>query len=277
MITFEHVSKAFDSLKVLDDLSLHIAADQIVGVVGPSGVGEDHHPQADHGHRAARRGHGDAWPRAPWATCSRSRGCCPGAPPSTTWPRRCGPRGWTRTRPVPAAARWLERVELDGFERYHPAELSGGMAQRVSIARAFAAEPRILLMDEPFSNMDVALKGSLIAILQGIIKERETTVVYVTHELTEALRLADRIVELTPDRTAARARSERPRGRGPGVAGDDIGRARDLRGSTRYSRSPRAGRPGTHALRARAHHARLLRSRAPGRRSQGDQQRSLAR
>ncbi len=99
-----------------------------------------------------------------------------------------------------AAAGWLERVELAGFESYHPAELSGGMAQRVSIARAFAAEPGILLMDEPFSNMDATLKGSLIAILQEIIRERETTVVYVTHELTEALKLADRIVELTPAR-----------------------------------------------------------------------------
>jgi ABC-type nitrate/sulfonate/bicarbonate transport system ATPase subunit len=97
------------------------------------------------------------------------------------------------------ACSWLDRVELGGFERYHPAELSGGMAQRVSIARAFAVEPRILLMDEPFSNVDATLKGSLLDILESIIKERKPTVVYVTHELTEALRLADRIVELTPD------------------------------------------------------------------------------
>ncbi len=97
-----------------------------------------------------------------------------------------------------SAAGWLRRVGLQGFEHSYPAELSGGMAQRVSIARAFAIEPRILLLDEPFSNMDVALKASLMAILQDMIRERAITVVHVTHELVEALRLADRIVELTP-------------------------------------------------------------------------------
>jgi NitT/TauT family transport system ATP-binding protein len=74
------------------------------------------------------------------------------------------------------------------------------MAQRVSLARAFAAEPRILLMDEPFSNMDLDLKTSLIGMLQKIAREHKTTIVYVTHELTEALQIADRIVELTPER-----------------------------------------------------------------------------
>jgi NitT/TauT family transport system ATP-binding protein len=69
----------------------------------------------------------------------------------------------------------------------------------VAIARAFAVEPRGLLLDEPFSNVDQALKRSLMEILQSIIKERQTTVVYVTHDLTEALRLADRIVEITPE------------------------------------------------------------------------------
>jgi len=199
MITFDHVSKAFDSLRVLDDLSFHIAAGQIVGVVGPSGVGKTTILKLitgillpDSGTvRVAEGAVGYVFqePRLlPWRT----------ALDNVAAPLRA--QGMDKNRARAAAARWLERVELDGFERYHPAELSGGMAQRVAIARAFAAEPRVLLMDEPFSNMDVTLKGSLIAILQGIIKERETTVVYVTHELTEALRLADRIVELTPDR-----------------------------------------------------------------------------
>ncbi len=199
MITFDHVSKAFDSLKVLDDLSMHIATGQIVGVVGPSGVGKTTILKLitgivlpDSGTVSVAEGAAGyvfQEPRLlPWRT----------ALDNVAAPLRA--QGIDKKSARAAAARWLERVELDGFERYHPAELSGGMAQRVSIARAFAAEPRILLLDEPFSNMDAVLKGSLIAILQGIIKERETTVVYVTHELTEALRLADRIVELTPDR-----------------------------------------------------------------------------
>jgi NitT/TauT family transport system ATP-binding protein len=109
-------------------------------------------------------------------------------------------QGKTKAEAQAVAAHWLGRVELGGFERYHPAELSGGMAQRVSIARAFAVEPRVLLMDEPFGSVDATLKSSLMDILQSIIEERRTTMVYVTHELTEALRLADRIVELIPGR-----------------------------------------------------------------------------
>ncbi len=109
-----------------------------------------------------------------------------------------------------AAARWLERVGLAGFERYHPAELSGGMAQRVSLARAFAVEPAILLMDEPFSNLDADLKKSLMSILESLIKEQGVTMVYVTHELSEAQRLADRIVELTPQHTLRELATNQP-------------------------------------------------------------------
>jgi NitT/TauT family transport system ATP-binding protein len=79
--------------------------------------------------------------------------------------------------------------------------LSGGMAQRVSVARALSVEPRVLLMYEPFSNMDATLRSSLMVTLQQIIREQKTTVVYVTHDLTEALQLADRIVELMPDKS----------------------------------------------------------------------------
>jgi len=198
MITFEHVTKTFDTLKVLDDLNLEVADNQIVAVVGPSGVGKTTILKLitgiilpDEGRVAVAEGavgYVFQEPRLlPWRT----------ALDNVAAPLRAQRMDKMGARKV--AARWLARVGLQGFERYYPAELSGGMAQRVSIARAFAAEPRILLMDEPFSNVDVALKGSLIAILQTIIKERDATVVYVTHELTEALRLADRILELTPD------------------------------------------------------------------------------
>jgi NitT/TauT family transport system ATP-binding protein len=198
VITFEHVSKSFDSLKVLDDLSLHVAANQIVAVVGPSGSGKTTIlklitgiVQPDQGTITVAEGvvaYVFQEPRLlPWRT----------ALDNVAAPLRA--QGSNKAEARQVASGWLERVGLEGFENYHPAELSGGMAQRVSIARAFAVEPRALLLDEPFSSVDAALKGSLMDILQGIIKERQTTVVYVTHELSEALRLADRIVELTPD------------------------------------------------------------------------------
>jgi NitT/TauT family transport system ATP-binding protein len=200
VIVLDKVSKSFDALKVLHEVSLHVAADEIVGIVGPSGSGKTTILKLitglvtpDSGTVTAAAGPvGYAFqePRLlPWRT----------ALDNVAAPLRA--QGMKREAARAAAARWLERVDLAGFERYHPAELSGGMAQRVSLARAFAVEPSILLMDEPFANVDVDLKGSLMTILERIIRERGTTMVYVTHELPEALRLADRIVELTPDHT----------------------------------------------------------------------------
>jgi len=199
MITFERVRKTFDSLVVLDGVDLHIAENQIVAVVGPSGVGKTTMLELITGLIApdsgrvqvadVRIGYVFQEPRLlPWRTAVDNIAVVLRA------------QGMEREEARRAAVSWMERVGLQGFEGYHPAELSGGMAQRVAVARAFAAEPRILLMDEPFSNMDLELKTSLLGILEAIIRERKTTVVYVTHELTEALRIADRIVELTPER-----------------------------------------------------------------------------
>ncbi len=199
MITFERVRKTFDSLVVLDGIDLHIAENQIVAVVGPSGVGKTTMLELITGLIApdsgrvevadVRIGYVFQEPRLlPWRTAVDNIAVVLRA------------QGEEREEARRAALSWMERVGLQGFEDYHPAELSGGMAQRVAVARAFAAEPRILLMDEPFSNMDLELKTSLLGILEAIIRERKTTVVYVTHELTEALRIADRIVELTPER-----------------------------------------------------------------------------
>ncbi len=198
MITFAHVSKGFDTLKVLDDLSLHVASGQIVGIVGPSGSGKTTILKLitgivtpDEGTVTVAEGalgYVFQEPRLlPWRT----------ALDNVAAPLRA--RGMRKKEARATAARWLEPVGLHGFEHYHPAELSGGMAQRVSLARAFAVEPRVLLMDEPFGNVDAVLKDSLMGVLTGIIKERTTTVVYVTHDLIEALRLADRIVELIPN------------------------------------------------------------------------------
>jgi len=198
VITLRNVSKSFASLAVLRDVSLRVAGDEIVGIVGPSGAGKTTILKLitglltpDAGTVTIARGalgYVFQEPRLlPWRT----------ALDNVAAPLRAQGQGKAAARE--AAAGWLERVGLAGFERYHPAELSGGMAQRVSLARAFAVEPRVLLMDEPFANVDVDLKGSLMDLLESIVKERKTTVVYVTHELPEALRLADRVVELAPD------------------------------------------------------------------------------
>ena len=86
MITFEHVSKSFDSLKVLNDRLVPYLLRRDHGGGGTVRGGEDHHPQAHHRHPRPGRGIGAGGGGRAWDTCSRSRGCCPGAPLSTTWP-----------------------------------------------------------------------------------------------------------------------------------------------------------------------------------------------
>jgi sulfonate transport system ATP-binding protein len=91
----------------------------------------------------------------------------------------------------------LELVGLAGFERHYPHELSGGMRKRVQLARALAQEPRILLMDEPFSALDAQTKLVIEAEFLRIWEQRQVTVVFVTHDLAEAINMADRIVLLS--------------------------------------------------------------------------------
>ena len=96
------------------------------------------------------------------------------------------------------AQRWIELVGLGGFEHSYPHQLSGGMQQRVGIARALAIEPEVLLMDEPFGSLDVQTRDLLQDELLAIWQRERKTVVFVTHSIEEAMYLADRIVLFTP-------------------------------------------------------------------------------
>ena len=101
----------------------------------------------------------------------------------------------TRRRTV--AQRYIEKVNLEGFEDAYPHQLSGGMKQRVDIARAFANDPEVLLMDEPFGDLDAQTKRQLQQELITLWQERPKTVVYVTHDIEEAVRLGDRLGVMT--------------------------------------------------------------------------------
>jgi osmoprotectant transport system ATP-binding protein len=104
--------------------------------------------------------------------------------------------GWDAARRAKRVDELLSLVALDParYRDRKPRELSGGEAQRVGVARALAAEPRVLLMDEPFAAVDAIVRASLQAETARVHRELGTTIVFVTHDVDEALRLADRIV-----------------------------------------------------------------------------------
>ena len=92
--------------------------------------------------------------------------------------------------------RWIERVGLAGFEQHYPGQLSGGMQQRVGLARALATDADILLMDEAFSALDPLIRTQMQDILLGLQDELNKTIVFITHDLDEALRIGDQIAIL---------------------------------------------------------------------------------
>jgi NitT/TauT family transport system ATP-binding protein len=115
------------------------------------------------------------------------------------------------------ARRYIDLVGLRGFEHTYPFRLSGGMKQRVAVARALAYEPAVLLMDEPFGQLDAQTRGQLQKMLNDIWERTRTTVLFVTHNIREAIYLADRVVVFSerPGRVVEEIVVDLPRPRDP--------------------------------------------------------------
>jgi ABC-type nitrate/sulfonate/bicarbonate transport system ATPase subunit len=140
-------------------------------------------------------------------------------------------RGVASRERTAVAAQFIEMTGLTGFGDRYPHELSGGMRQRVGIARALTTDPKALLMDEPFGALDAQTRGNLQDELLSIWEKQRTTVLFVTHSIDEALLLADRILVFTPrpGRIAADITVDLPRPRAPQSDGFQA-LARELRG-----------------------------------------------
>ena len=201
MLTVSAVGRRFlGGVEALRDVSLRLGAGDFVALLGPSGCGKSTLlrliaglDRPDSGALTWQEGHapgvgevGFVFQDAtllPWAS----------AADNVALPLRL--RGAASAGAVAAA---LERVGLAGFAQARPAQLSGGMRMRVSIARALVTRPRLLLMDEPFAALDEFTRHRLQADLLQLWSELRCTVVFVTHSIYEAAFLAQRIVLMTP-------------------------------------------------------------------------------
>jgi NitT/TauT family transport system ATP-binding protein len=206
----------------LDDVTFTVADGEFVALLGPSGCGKSSllrivadllRPTGGAVRIHASAGDGGDRPRTalvfqeyalfPWRTVLDN----------IAFPLEM--RGVARAARLATAGEVLARVGLQGFAHAYPHQLSGGMRQRVGIARALAARPEVLLMDEPFGALDAQTRTVLQEELLRVWEVERKTVLYVTHSIDEAVYLADRVVLLTarPGRIKAEYHVELPRPR----------------------------------------------------------------
>ena len=199
-LKISHLGKTFEDLHALLDVNLDVERGEFISVVGPSGCGKTTFLRIVAGLEPASSGevlldgravHAPGGDRGfvfqndsllPWRTVFAN------AIIGREVAGQVGAAERQRTMEL------LKLVGLEGFENYHPRQLSGGMRQRVNLARALAIDPEILLMDEPFSSLDAQTREIMQTELMRIWEEGRKTVLFVTHQIDEAVFLSDRVL-----------------------------------------------------------------------------------
>ena len=191
MLKLTGIQKSFDGLPVLSNLSLTLSQGEIVALIGPSGCGKttllniiSELTTPDAGTVEGGGGQAELYvserPAAALADCGRKHppgaGGCPGEEVRTL----------------------IAAVGLEAFEHYYPSQLSGGMARRCALARAFHFGGSLFLMDEPFQGLDYGIRMEMVEMLLTMWRREKPGVLFVTHEIDEALTVATRIAVLTP-------------------------------------------------------------------------------
>jgi NitT/TauT family transport system ATP-binding protein len=199
-LAIEHLGKFFGELQALADINLAVERGEFISVVGPSGCGKTTFLRIVAGLEPASSGvvvldgrivrspGGDRGfvfqsdNLLPWRTVFAN---------TIIGHEIAGRVGAAERR---RTLELLKLVGLEGFEQYHPRQLSGGMRQRVNLARALAIDPEVLLMDEPFSSLDAQTREIMQTELMRIWEQGRKTVLFVTHQIDEAVFLSDRVL-----------------------------------------------------------------------------------
>ncbi|MEX2288981.1 MAG: ABC transporter ATP-binding protein [Mycobacteriales bacterium] len=210
-VTVRNVSKRFTSpkgelLTVLDDVSMDVRPGEFVAIVGPSGCGKTTLLRILQGLEEHDSGEvlvdsqppgtvatGFVFQKAslfPWRTVQRNVAFGLDLNVLKGTPNRPPTKEQRRER----VADLLRLTNLTAFADYYPSQISGGMQQRVNLARALAIQPPVLLMDEPFSALDAQTREKLQRDLQRVVAETHTTTVFITHDIREAIFQADRVL-----------------------------------------------------------------------------------
>ncbi|MEU4707969.1 ABC transporter ATP-binding protein [Nocardia salmonicida] len=201
-LDLESVRISYGRKTVVHDLDLTVAAGEILVLVGKSGCGKSTLLRAIAGLRKPAAGVIRAdedtvtGPSADRALVFQDDALLPWRTARANIDLALRLRGVSRTERAQRSQRWLDEVGLSGYADYLPRDLSGGMRQRVQLARSLAGSPRAVLMDEPFGALDSQTRAEMQRLLVETWRAHPTTIVFVTHDLDEALLLGDRIAVL---------------------------------------------------------------------------------
>jgi len=269
ILSVENIVKRFETpdgvLTAVDDVSFTVAPGEFLAVIGPSGCGKSTLFNVMGGlidgydGRVSVAGETVRGPHASIGMIFQEESTFPWRTviDNVAFPLEVA--GMAKAERYQKARHFVDLVGLGGFERRYPAELSGGMRQRVSMARTLASEPKILLMDEPFAALDEQTRLLLGDKVLQIQQELKQTTLLITHNLTEAVQLSDRILVMTyrPGKTKRIVEIKLPRPRSSEIVGsDDFGRyvaqiwsdlrdeaTKGLQDDESRVRAARAGRP----------------------------------
>jgi NitT/TauT family transport system ATP-binding protein len=236
ILVVENIVKRFETqdgvLTAVDDVSFNVTPGEFLSVIGPSGCGKSTLFNVMGGlldgydGRVSVAGETVRGPHASIGMIFQEESTFPWRTviDNVAFPLEIA--GMAKAERIERGRHFINLVGLNGFERRYPAELSGGMRQRVSMARTLASEPKILLMDEPFAALDEQTRLLLGDKVLQIQQELKQTTLLITHNLTEAVQLSDRILVMTyrPGRTKRIVEIKLPRPRTSEiVSSDDFG------------------------------------------------------